>query len=441
MSGDATISNTGVLTISNDAITTAKILNNAVDGTKIQISGNTIGSVMYYDGTDWANLAPGISGQLLQTNGASAPSWVDAPSGSLPPGTDKQTLRHNGTDWVATSNLANDGTNIGVGITTPTALVHQDAGDATASYHKFTAGTTTGTTATDGFDVGVDSTGNAELRNREATNMLFFTNNNERMRIFDDGKISINTTTAPHDTVQVLIAGDVRITQDLIVDGNIDPIAIILQPQNTPPNTSMKGALYFDNTTNDIKFYSGSSWETFGAKIAGSQEVTGNISLLNTSAASELRFYEPSDDGNHFTAFKARAQSSNITYNLPMAQGSDGTFLKNDGSGNLSWGTVAASNTINVKVLTGTSDYTIGDNDEALVFDFTGTSKSVYLPSAASYPGRTLYIRKLQHSTTVRINLYPVSGEKIDNNTIYSFSQSYGHILASDGSNWWVIAN
>jgi len=442
MSGDATMNNTGVLTISDDAITTSKILNNAVDGTKIQISGNTVGSVMYYDGTDWANLAPGVSGQILQTNGAAAPSWVDAPSGTLPPGADKQTIRHNGTDWVATSNLANDGINIGVGITTPTSLVHQDAGDATASYHKFTAGTTTGTTATDGFDIGIGSTGNAEIRNREETNMLFFTDNSERMRIFDDGKISINTTTAPHDSIQVLIAGDVRITQDLIVDGNIDPIALILQPQNTPPNTSMKGTLYFDNTTNNVKFYSGSSWETFGAKVQGDQEVTGNLSLLNTGNASELRFYEPLNEGSNYTAFRARAQGSNISYNLPMAQGGEGTFLKNDGSGNLSWGVVSSSNTISVKVVTGTDDYTIGDTDEAIVFDFpTGSTKNVYLPSAASFPGRVLYVRKLNHHASNRIYFYPVSGEKIDNLDVFSFAPANGKILVSDGSNWWAIIN
>ncbi len=60
---------------------------------------------------------------------------------------------------------------------TPFAQIHQNSGNATATYHKFTAGTTTGVTATDGFDVGIDASGNAELRQRENLPMYFYTNN------------------------------------------------------------------------------------------------------------------------------------------------------------------------------------------------------------------------------------------------------------------------
>ncbi len=86
MSGDATISNAGVLDlntgavetseIADAAVTTVKIADNAVEGNKINITGNTNGSLMYYNGTDWLNLAPGTAGQILQTNGAGAPTWV-----------------------------------------------------------------------------------------------------------------------------------------------------------------------------------------------------------------------------------------------------------------------------------------------------------------------------------------------------------------------------
>jgi len=41
--------------------------------------------------------------------------------------------------------------------------------------------------------------------------------------------------------------------------------------------------------------------------------------------------------GSYYTSFSAAAQSTNINYNLPAAQGAAGTILSNDGSGNLSW--------------------------------------------------------------------------------------------------------
>lgn len=50
----------------------------------VTIVGNntpTAGGVVYGDGTNYASTAAGTSGQLLQSNGASAPSWVSFPAG------------------------------------------------------------------------------------------------------------------------------------------------------------------------------------------------------------------------------------------------------------------------------------------------------------------------------------------------------------------------
>lgn len=43
----------------------------------------TAGGVTYGDGTTYANTTAGTSGQLLQSNGASAPSWVTASAGAV----------------------------------------------------------------------------------------------------------------------------------------------------------------------------------------------------------------------------------------------------------------------------------------------------------------------------------------------------------------------
>lgn len=55
MSGDVTISNTGVATIQD----------NAVDGTDIAITGETTNAIMYFDGTNWVTLPVGSAGQVL----------------------------------------------------------------------------------------------------------------------------------------------------------------------------------------------------------------------------------------------------------------------------------------------------------------------------------------------------------------------------------------
>ena len=68
-------------TVADNAVTTAKISNNAVDGTKIAIGSDAAGDILYNNGTDYTRLAkPGTpDGEVLTfANGASAPSWAAA---------------------------------------------------------------------------------------------------------------------------------------------------------------------------------------------------------------------------------------------------------------------------------------------------------------------------------------------------------------------------
>lgn len=61
--------------------------------------------------------------------------------------------------------------------TAPVSAIHVDKGNATESQLKFTAGTTTGLTATDGFDIGITTTGVAEIRQYESQPIRFYTAN------------------------------------------------------------------------------------------------------------------------------------------------------------------------------------------------------------------------------------------------------------------------
>jgi hypothetical protein len=54
-------------------------------------------------------------------NGSTWLSFTDIGSGTLPSGTSGQTLYNTGSSWAATSNLFNNGTNIGIGTTSPTS--------------------------------------------------------------------------------------------------------------------------------------------------------------------------------------------------------------------------------------------------------------------------------------------------------------------------------
>jgi hypothetical protein len=69
-----------------------------------------------------------------------APIW-QATSSALPTGTSGQTLRHDGTNWVANSTIINNGTNVGIGTTSPASTLDIQ-GSLGYKYNTITAATT-----------------------------------------------------------------------------------------------------------------------------------------------------------------------------------------------------------------------------------------------------------------------------------------------------------
>lgn len=98
------------------------------------------------------------------------------------------------------------GGNVGIGTS---SIASGGAGTTNFNVHTPSANTVyfklsnagTGNTTSDGFDLLADSSGNAYLYNRENANMLFGTNNTERMRITSAGDMSMGGVPASPPTV------------------------------------------------------------------------------------------------------------------------------------------------------------------------------------------------------------------------------------------------
>ena len=88
----------------------------------------------------------------------------------------------------------------------------------------------------------------------------------------------------------------------------------------------------------------------------------------NSNAAGEIRIFEDTDNGSNYVGFSAPNVTTSRTYIFPAADGSSGTHLTTDGSGNLSWSaSLQLANDSNNRVVTGTGS---GLNGEAnLTFD------------------------------------------------------------------------
>lgn len=71
------------------------------------------------------------AGYVLVSDANGVGSWQALPSGNLPPATSGQTLRHDGTNWVADSFLYNTGSQIGIGVTSNLPAILTVYGDGT----------------------------------------------------------------------------------------------------------------------------------------------------------------------------------------------------------------------------------------------------------------------------------------------------------------------
>ena len=89
----------------------------------------------------------------------------------------------------------------------------------------------------------------------------------------------------------------------------------------------------------------------------------------NSAAPGEIRIFEDTDNGSHYTGFKAGNNTASVAYVLPTADGVAGTSLTTDGSGTLSWSaSLSIANDGNNRITTATGSS--GLNGEAnLQFD------------------------------------------------------------------------
>lgn len=215
-------------------------------------------------GFSLATLTAGSNVTITNGNGT---IQIAASASGLANGTiNNSTLRWDGSVWLESGFLRNTSASLAIGNSvTPTAFIHSDAGDGIAHTHRFTAGTTT---SNNGFDIGIDASGNAVIKQNENLNLAVSTNNIERMKFWNDGQIGINYSTSFDDSLRVWLAGDMLIDGDLVVTGNIDPITISMIPQNTQP-TAPEGTFYYDNVSKTLKFNNGTTWNELSSGGGG----------------------------------------------------------------------------------------------------------------------------------------------------------------------------
>jgi hypothetical protein len=196
----------------------------------------------------------------------------------------------------------NSNSRLGLGLASPQSRVHIDAGTAAASAIKFTVGTTTGQTADDGFDVGIDAAGNAEIRQRENSNINFFTNNSRYLQLDSSGRLVVGLNAVAQDITggstfpifQIIGTSAVQMAGIQHSADTIGPVFNLLKSRGAALNT--QGLVSQDDEFGRIQFR-GSDGTNFqaGASIRGLVDgvaaggsMPGRLVLMTTPTGSTV---------------------------------------------------------------------------------------------------------------------------------------------------------
>ena len=196
----------------------------------------------------------------------------------------------------------------------------------------------------------------------DSKDLVFKTNGTEKMRIQSNGLVGIGCSTVPSN--KWIVASNVASPTfnsagngfgacftgggGFYVKNNTDGVEGKYESWDGKIHLGVASAsyaplvFYIEGSTEaarlDIDGYFGIGTSDPTQKI---EVLDGNVLISNTGTAGQLRLQEPAGSGSNYTGFRAQAQSANIVYTLPAADGSNGQVLTTNGSGTLSWSTAS----------------------------------------------------------------------------------------------------
>ena len=321
----------------------------------VETSGTITAGAITIPNTD------GSANQVLKTDGSGTLSWATPSAGISGSGTVNMIPKFSGsTTALGNSSIYDDGTNIGIGTTSPAGLLHLKAasGDAKAiisapaeddEAHLMLK--------TGGFDktavvaTGIDNWGLSDLRFilNSSTNQNSYGLSDTKMIIKNDGKVGIGKE-APSEKLDV--AGAIRFSGALKPNNSSGTSGQVLTSAGsggTPTWTTIASGATNLNGLSDAVV---SNQETI---IIGSTPNVGTTARYSTGVGK--RVLESITEGDENVAMGHQALGSTTTGSFNTAMGSHVNFRNTTGNYNSSFGVRVLENTT-----TGSSNTGIGSS-------------------------------------------------------------------------------
>lgn len=255
-----------------------------------------------------ATLYDTVNGRLWIKSGGADTAWSIitrlASGTALTPGTIQFTDANGFTTGNAKLTWDDVNARISVGaaaLATPQSTIHIDNGTATPSSIRFTVGSTTGQTAGDGFQLGVDAAGNAEIIQRENSAFNFYTNNIRVMRLNASGELIIGTNavttdisglgTFPQFQIIGSSIGDVQMAGIKYGADTLPPVFNLLKSRGVQPAQGLLspddefGRLQFRGSDGN-NFQAGASVRAAVDGTAAAGSMPGRLILMTTPTGS-----------------------------------------------------------------------------------------------------------------------------------------------------------
>ncbi len=350
--------------------------------------------------------------------------------------------------------------NVGIGLAAPNRKLHIDGGNATATHAKFSAGTTTGTNAGDGFDIGIDNTGVVQLVQWENNDIDFYTNATWRSTTwFDGAKWFAN---GPNN------------------DDHID-ISSLLNTRNrggifNAVTNSSSGTGFGSATINysDLAIYYSNSNYSFAQggflQNASNPQRSGGVigAFLGSNVANQSMgsLGYRANGGTYYGVYgygiapqtgvaAGYSTDGNINYSVGVAGygGLLGSWSRGHIFGTMSYGEMASSVNIGNEITSGKNIEIVKTSDKSIaVYSTTSTENQIYKSGKAKLINGTAVIhfdetlKKLidnKSTPIVTITAMGKSGvlyiEQIDGNS-FTVSES-GEMNSTVDFNWILVAN